>query len=90
MAFRNFMKKLDQSLSFSVRPADQSVDVGSLSMEPLRSIADNDQAESSSLLKDKNVSGFELAVVGEGIPGQSISVVGEGSKRRFSITESLE
>ncbi|GJY48848.1 hypothetical protein Tco_0438804 [Tanacetum coccineum] len=90
MAFRNFMKKLDQYLSFFVRPADQSVDVGSPSVEPLRSIVDNDQAESCSLSKDKDVSGFELAVVGEGIPGKSVSVVGVGSKRRFSITKSLE
>ncbi|GJR72928.1 putative reverse transcriptase domain-containing protein [Tanacetum coccineum] len=65
MAFRNFMKKPDQTPSFSVRPADQPVDVGSPSVEPLRSIADNDQAVSSSLSKDKGVSGFELAVVEE-------------------------
>ncbi|GKG45059.1 hypothetical protein Tco_0495137 [Tanacetum coccineum] len=82
MAFLNFMKKSGQSPSFSVRPANQPVDVGSPSVEPLRFIADNDQVESSSLSKDKGVSGFELAIVGEGILGQSASVVREGSKRR--------
>ncbi|GJR06847.1 hypothetical protein Tco_0529831 [Tanacetum coccineum] len=49
-----------------------------------------DQDECSSLLKEKGVSGFELAVVGEGIPGQNASFVREGSKRRRSITESPE
>ncbi|GJY71991.1 hypothetical protein Tco_0475694 [Tanacetum coccineum] len=90
MAFRNFMKKPGQSPSFFVRLADQPVDVGSPSVEPLWSIADNDQAESSSLLKDKGVFGFELVVVREGILGQSANAVGEGSKRSRSITESLE
>ncbi|GJW25332.1 hypothetical protein Tco_0039143 [Tanacetum coccineum] len=89
MAFHNFMKKPDQSPSFFVRSTDQLVDLGSPSVEPLRSITDNDQAETS-LLKDKGVSGFKFAVVREGIPGQSANVVGEGSKRRRSITESLE
>ncbi|GJR20503.1 hypothetical protein Tco_0969030 [Tanacetum coccineum] len=49
-----------------------------------------DQDECSSLSKEKGFSGFELVVVGEGIPGQSASVVREGSKRRRSITESLK
>ncbi|GKE44566.1 hypothetical protein Tco_1471850 [Tanacetum coccineum] len=90
MAFRNFMKKPDQTPSFSVRPTDQHVDVGSPSVETLRSIADNDQAASSSLSKDKGVSSFELTVVEEGIPRQGASVAGEGSKKRSSITESLK
>nr|GEY73807.1 hypothetical protein [Tanacetum cinerariifolium] len=42
------------------RLVDQPVDVGSPSMEPLWSIVDNEQVESSSLSKDKGVSGFEL------------------------------
>ncbi|GJW00407.1 hypothetical protein Tco_1555658 [Tanacetum coccineum] len=75
MAFRNFMKKPGQTPSFSVRPADQPVDVGSLSVEPLRSIADNDQAKSSSLSKDKGVFGFELAIAKEGIPEQEEATV---------------
>ncbi|GKD79877.1 hypothetical protein Tco_1342498, partial [Tanacetum coccineum] len=64
--------------------------MGSPSVEPLWSFVDRDQAECSSLSKEKGVSGFELAVVREGIPGQSASVVGEGSKRRRSITKSLK
>nr|GEV99409.1 hypothetical protein [Tanacetum cinerariifolium] len=59
-------------------------------MEPSRSLFDNDQAESSSLSNDKSVSEIKLAVVKEGIPGRSASMAGEGSKRRRSITESLE
>ncbi|GJX01848.1 hypothetical protein Tco_0185761 [Tanacetum coccineum] len=90
MAFRNFMKKPSHTPSFSVRPLDHLVDVGSPSVEPLLSFADNDQAESSSLLKDKGVFDLELAVIEEGNPGQSASVAREGSKRRRSITESLE
>ncbi|GJS15605.1 hypothetical protein Tco_0410077 [Tanacetum coccineum] len=90
MDFRNFMKKPGQSPSFSVRPTDQPVDVGSPSVEPLWSIADNDHAESSSLSKDKGVSCFELAVVGEGILGQSASVVGEGSKTGAPLRSPLK
>ncbi|GKB49000.1 hypothetical protein Tco_0899753 [Tanacetum coccineum] len=90
MAFHNFMKKPGQTPSFSVRPADQPVDVGSLSVEPLRSIIDNDQAKSLSHSKDKGVFGFKLAIAEEGIPEQGASVAGEGSKKRRSIMESLE
>ncbi|GJX71007.1 hypothetical protein Tco_0308178 [Tanacetum coccineum] len=90
MAFRNFMKKPGQTPSFSVRPVDQPVDMGCPSVEPLRCIADNDQVESSSLLKDKGVSGFKLAVIEEGVPEQGANVTGEGSKRRCFIMESLE
>ncbi|GJT82705.1 hypothetical protein Tco_1057047 [Tanacetum coccineum] len=58
----NFLVQL--ILLFS-RPGDQPIDVGSPSVEPLRSIADNEQVESSSLSKDKGVFGFKLVVVKE-------------------------
>nr|GEY71628.1 hypothetical protein [Tanacetum cinerariifolium] len=62
------------------------IDVGGPLMEPLRSVADNDQAESSSFSRDKDIASFELVVVGEGVLGQGAISVGEGSKRRLSIT----
>ncbi|GJY58047.1 hypothetical protein Tco_0457939 [Tanacetum coccineum] len=89
MAFRNFMKKPSQSPSFSVRPADQPIDVGIPSVDPLRVVVDNDQVESSHFSKDKDVSGFELAIIGECVLGQDDDVA-EGSKKRRLITKALE
>ncbi|GJS81446.1 hypothetical protein Tco_0747987 [Tanacetum coccineum] len=56
MAFRNFMKKPGQTPSFSLRPSDQPIDVGSRLVDCLKAAVDNDQVESSSVLKDKDVS----------------------------------
>nr|GEU45661.1 reverse transcriptase domain-containing protein [Tanacetum cinerariifolium] len=89
MAFHNFMKKPGQ-IPFFVRPTNQLVDVGSPSIELLRSLSDNEQVKSSSLSNDKGVSRIKLAVVKEGIPRRSASMAREGSKKRRFITESFK
>ncbi|GKA21759.1 hypothetical protein Tco_0707721 [Tanacetum coccineum] len=89
MAFRNFMKKSCQTPTFSVRPMDIPIDAESPSVGLLVDSPDDDRVQSSSVLKDKGVSGLELAVVGEGCSDQNV-VVMEGSKKRRSITEALE
>ncbi|GKC10470.1 hypothetical protein Tco_1007252 [Tanacetum coccineum] len=89
MAFLNFMKKPGQTPSFSVRPTDQPIDVGSLSVDLLKVTVENDQVESSSVSKDKDASGLELTVVSEGFLGQNADVA-KVSKKMSSITESLE
>nr|GEW98287.1 hypothetical protein [Tanacetum cinerariifolium] len=89
MAFCNFMKKPGQTPSFSVRPADQPIDVGSPSVDHLKAAVDNDVLEISSVLKNKDVSGFKLAVVGEGCSGQSVDVA-KSYKKRCLITKALE
>ncbi|GJZ01924.1 hypothetical protein Tco_0519885 [Tanacetum coccineum] len=88
MTFHNFMKKPGQTPSFFVRMADQPIDVGSPSVDRLKAAVENDQAESSSVSKDKDVSGLELAVVGEGFSGKNVSVA-KGSKKRCPIMEAL-
>ncbi|GJR28754.1 hypothetical protein Tco_1104986 [Tanacetum coccineum] len=92
MAFRNFMKKTGQSPSFSVSPADQPIDVGIPSVDPLRVFVDNDQVESSYFSKDKDVSGFELAIIRECVPGQDDDVAEEEKPevpRRMSVRGSV-
>nr|GEY35638.1 hypothetical protein [Tanacetum cinerariifolium] len=83
------MVKAVQTPSFSMRPANQPIDVGSPSADHLMITVDDDQVESSFFSKDKGVSRFELAVVGEGCSRQSVAIV-EDSKKRRSITEALE
>nr|GEV63790.1 hypothetical protein [Tanacetum cinerariifolium] len=82
MAFCNFMKKPGQTPSFSVRPADQPIDVGSPSVDHLKAVVDNDVLEISSVSKNKDVSGFKLAVVGEGCSGKSVDVAKSYKKRK--------
>ncbi|GJU63980.1 hypothetical protein Tco_1245815 [Tanacetum coccineum] len=89
MAFHNFMKKPGETSSFSMRLADQPIDVGSPSVDRLKAAVDNDHVESSSVLNDKDVSSLELAIVGEGFSGKNADVA-KGSKKRHSITEALE
>nr|GEU67668.1 hypothetical protein [Tanacetum cinerariifolium] len=78
-----------QTPSYSVRPTDQPVDIGSPSVDHLTIAVDDDQVKSSSFSKHKGASGFELAIVGEGCSGQSAAIM-EGSKKMRSITEALE
>nr|GEZ87577.1 hypothetical protein [Tanacetum cinerariifolium] len=89
MDFCNFMKKPGKTPSFSVRPADQPINVGSPSVNHLKAVVDNDQVESYSILKDKDASGLELAIFGEGFSWQNADVT-EGFKKRRSITKALE
>nr|GEY87921.1 hypothetical protein [Tanacetum cinerariifolium] len=58
--------KPGQTPSFSMRPTGQLFDVESPSVDRLMVAVDDDQVKSSSFLKDKGVSGFELVVVEEG------------------------
>nr|GEU38961.1 hypothetical protein [Tanacetum cinerariifolium] len=89
LALCNFIKKPSETPSFSLRPSDQPIDVGSPLVDCLKVAVDNHQVESSSVLKDKDVSSLELAVVGEGFSGQNADVA-KGFKKRRSITEALE
>nr|GEV76406.1 hypothetical protein [Tanacetum cinerariifolium] len=89
MAFQNFIKKLGESPSFSMRPANRYIDVGSPTVGPLTFVVDDDQVKSSSHLRDKGLMGRELVVVGESFSEQDVLVV-EGSKKRHSITKALE
>nr|GEU31869.1 hypothetical protein [Tanacetum cinerariifolium] len=67
-------RKHGQAPSFSSRPADQPIDVGSPSVDHLTIVVDDDQVESSSFSKDKDVSGFELAVVAKGCSRKSVVI----------------
>ncbi|GJS04525.1 hypothetical protein Tco_0321033 [Tanacetum coccineum] len=89
MAFRNFMKEPGQTPSFSMRPVNRPVDIGSPSVGHLTVAVDDDQVESSSYPRDKGVMGHELVVVGEGCFEQDVIAV-RPSKKRRSITEALE
>ncbi|GJV14525.1 hypothetical protein Tco_1359848 [Tanacetum coccineum] len=89
MSFRNFMKKPSQTPTFSVRPSDQPIDVDSPFVDHSKAIDDNDQGESSFVLKNQDVVGFELAVVGDSPSDQGIGVV-ESSKKKRSITTALK
>ncbi|GJV40954.1 hypothetical protein Tco_1419394 [Tanacetum coccineum] len=89
MSFRNFMKRPGQAATFSVRPADQPVDMGSPSVDHSKAVNDSDQGESSSISKNQDVAGLELAVV-EDDPYDQGAGVGEGSGKKRSITAALE
>ncbi|GKD06646.1 hypothetical protein Tco_1181620 [Tanacetum coccineum] len=89
MSFRNFMKKPSQTPTFSVRPSYQPIDVDSPFVDHSKAIDDNNQGASSFVLKNQDVVGFELAVVGDSPSDQGIGVV-ESSKKKCSITAALE
>nr|GEZ57095.1 hypothetical protein [Tanacetum cinerariifolium] len=59
-------------------------------LEALRRMSARGSVSPPLTIVPKGVSGFKLVVVGEDIPGQSANVVGEGSKRKCSIMESLK
>nr|GEY58932.1 hypothetical protein [Tanacetum cinerariifolium] len=84
MAFCNFMKKPGQTPSFFVRPVDQPIDVCSLSVGHLKVAVDNDVLEIYFVSKNKDVPGFELAVVGEGFSRQSVDVA-EGAGKHLQV-----
>ncbi|GJR73778.1 hypothetical protein Tco_0086143 [Tanacetum coccineum] len=84
-----FDEKPCQTPTLSVRPANQSIDVDSSFMDRLKTVDDNDQGESSFILKNQDVSGFELTVVGDGSSKHGVSVA-EGFKKKLSITAALE
>nr|GEY56977.1 hypothetical protein [Tanacetum cinerariifolium] len=62
---------------------------GMVYIHRLKVAVDNDVLEISSVLKNKDVPSFELAVVGEGFSRQSANVT-EDSKKRHSIMEALK
>ncbi|GKE96453.1 hypothetical protein Tco_1581308, partial [Tanacetum coccineum] len=68
--------------NFIKRPTDQPIDVGSPSVDHSEAIDDNDQGESSSLSKSRDVAGLELAVVGDSPSNQGAGAADGLKKRR--------
>nr|GEV70472.1 ribonuclease H-like domain-containing protein [Tanacetum cinerariifolium] len=66
-----------------------TINVGSLLVDRLKAAVDNDQVESSSVLKDKDASSLELTVIDKCFSRQNADFA-EGSKKRRSMTETLE
>ncbi|GJR87238.1 hypothetical protein Tco_0211249 [Tanacetum coccineum] len=87
--FRNFMKRPGQTSTFSMRSVDQPVDVGSPFVDHLKVIDDNDQGESSSISKNRDIVRLELAVVGDS-PFDQGAGAAEGSRKRHLIIAALE
>nr|GEZ73620.1 hypothetical protein [Tanacetum cinerariifolium] len=52
MSFQNFMKRPSQTHTFSTRHAEESIDVGSPSMEYAKAVDDDDQGEKRSITTD--------------------------------------
>nr|GEZ59693.1 hypothetical protein [Tanacetum cinerariifolium] len=72
MSFRNFIKKPGQTPTFSVRPADQPIDVGNPSVDHSKFVNDND-LEGDTVIK--------LVAVGSSSKHESKRLKHEGSKR---------
>ncbi|GJZ38164.1 putative reverse transcriptase domain-containing protein, partial [Tanacetum coccineum] len=89
MSFSNFMKKPSQTPTFFARPMGQPIDVGSPSVSRLKVVDDNDQGESSFVMRDQDAPGLQPAVIDEGSSERGVNVAG-GSKKRHSITAALE
>nr|GEV33124.1 hypothetical protein [Tanacetum cinerariifolium] len=66
-----------QTLISDIRPADQPIDVGSPSVDHMKVAFDNDEIESSSVSKNKDVSGFKLVALEE-----EATIMGPVSKKR--------
>ncbi|GKE93486.1 hypothetical protein Tco_1574581, partial [Tanacetum coccineum] len=74
MSFKNFIKKLGETSTFSTRLANQHIDVSTLFVDHSKAIDDNDHVESSFVSKNQDVAGFELVLVGDSPLDQGAAV----------------